>query len=693
MADLPVILTNKNKITVSVSQHYIPDWKLSLNESGVWPDVDYTSGCSARKAYWPARKHLERLESMASVWYSQKEDDDDLLSKILLGLNYWFKHDFNEKSCVMLPGTGQCPCGTPGLWNLTWYSQVISIPRHIGNICLLLVKKLSPRQTSHCIKFTSRSYSVVDHYSLANLAHVAYNGITLALLLQDPLLIQDCLDRTSRDAVFALPHSDGIQVDGSYLFHREQLYNGNYGEDQLVNLLAMYDMMGDSTWSPSNTTLTAFMTLLSGSEWMMVNAPTGLRSSWMWQYSALSRMISFKSTDQQGSAGILLDMQQLDRVATRWSGNKEIALQLTSIVGRLNHTTNTLTGTRYFWNADYLVHRSSRFVTTLKMVSTRTTISECLNGQNLMGYRLNDGSLFTYRHDGIDYMDIFGAWDWNHVPGTTILSTTLTLPSAACNQTNRFYGNEAFVGAAVLEQQQVAVAVMNFTDPHHDDDYGWQKTFFFFPLLYAVHMDPRTNGTLVTTLDQRRQQQPPGTIYINGIQQQQNGHYMNVTTLAHDHTLYSFDTPVNLTLESSTRISNWSSIGASQGNESVDIWSATVATTSSLTYFVQPFGQQPSPLEFITSQQVRGAYSPSDHALALAFWAPGSITLPWVSIDTIHPLTIVLQQQQGWVASISDPTQSLSFTTITVSFGKPRHYKVDFPQGAMRGRSVIIPLN
>jgi hypothetical protein len=64
-------------------------------------------------------------ESMASLWYDQQEDDD-LLSRTLHALDFWFMNDFTQKDCLLHGGQAYktCPCGTPGLWNLAWFSQV-----------------------------------------------------------------------------------------------------------------------------------------------------------------------------------------------------------------------------------------------------------------------------------------------------------------------------------------------------------------------------------------------------------------------------------------------------------------------------------------------------------------------------------------------------------------------------------------
>ncbi|CAO3592620.1 unnamed protein product [Absidia cylindrospora] len=647
-----------------------PIWAQSLNGSGLWTDIDYTSGCSASTLQWPAKMHLGRVESMASLWYRQQKNGT-LLSKITQSLDYWFLHDFVEKDCLTYGGRAykNCPCGTPGLWNTAWDFQVTLIPRYIGNICLLIYEHLSPAQRTHCIKFTSRSYSLINQYDGMHLVNIAYNGVSLALLKNDPILLQDALDHADNNAAFA---SSG--VDG-------------------------YKLMDHTFRTTDFCTMTTFATLVSGSEWMMIgrnssNSST-IPSPWLWQHSA--------RRDASISTGnVLLNLTQLDAVIHHWSSNMNTTISptahgLESAIARLNHTyvsanQGPLIGTRYFWNADYLVHCCHGFVTTLKMVSIRTwTPSDCINGQQntLLDYY---GSMFTYQQ-GTDYLAINGddtAWDWNHIPGTTVRSNVST-----CNNNNNL--DNIFVGASVLEQSQIGVAVMNYTDT----SFGWQKTFSFFPSVYAIQMDVTVTNTSLdttTTLDQRRRR---GDVYVNGKRHDRQPlnatTHQDVQTLWYDKILYSFETPVNLTM-------------ISKG----DLWTTFITTSVSLVYTVQPnYGshrhQTKPPLEFITAPGVRGTFSASDHALALAFWAPATINVPWshsddgddgvdVFIETHDPLALVLQQQVGngtWMASISDPTQTLVSTTIKISVDQeeaPIQYDIDFPQDQMRGSSVMIVL-
>lgn len=48
-----------------------------------------------------------------------------LQQSISAAMNWWFSRDFTASDCLYNGGnTGNCPCGTPGLWNTNWFSNV-----------------------------------------------------------------------------------------------------------------------------------------------------------------------------------------------------------------------------------------------------------------------------------------------------------------------------------------------------------------------------------------------------------------------------------------------------------------------------------------------------------------------------------------------------------------------------------------
>lgn len=120
----------------------------TLRPNGTWPDVDYTTGCDAQAASWPAQEHWSRIslysfvlynkfvslnmsvDTFSAAWHGglknalQFANSSALRANISLAMNFWFENDFTDPSCLDFGGESACPCGTPGLWDTNWYSNV-----------------------------------------------------------------------------------------------------------------------------------------------------------------------------------------------------------------------------------------------------------------------------------------------------------------------------------------------------------------------------------------------------------------------------------------------------------------------------------------------------------------------------------------------------------------------------------------
>jgi hypothetical protein len=52
--------------------------------------------------------------------------DTQLRQAVTKAMDFWFSRDFVPRDCLYNGGTpkSKCPCGTPGLWNTNWFSNV-----------------------------------------------------------------------------------------------------------------------------------------------------------------------------------------------------------------------------------------------------------------------------------------------------------------------------------------------------------------------------------------------------------------------------------------------------------------------------------------------------------------------------------------------------------------------------------------
>ncbi|RCI05284.1 hypothetical protein CU098_004937 [Rhizopus stolonifer] len=675
-------------------------------ENGTWQDVDYTTGCPARRANWPAQQHFLRTLTLASQYRSNH--DTQLLPIISKAMDYWFDHNYEPDTCLDEGGLANstCPCDTPGFWNTNWFGQMILMPRFITSTCLLLKANLTTTQKSNCTLTSQRVYDRIDSYVIgigpmtgANMLDAATSVLNLGLLTDNETTVQIALDHYyGQTTITTKTGEDGVKADGSYLQHAAQLYNGNYGKEFINSVVMVYYQTSNTSFGPPLASQEALLTLLNGTEWMIVSNSTN--SSLLWEYSAIGRMVSFASVDGQASGGVALNLTRIQQATSTWthaSDINRILNRLWALQTQSSPSQGQLQGTRIFYHSDYVVHRNTHYATTLKMFSTRTSNSECNNDQNPFGFHLSDGVIYIYRA-GDEYLDCFAAWDWNLVPGTTVDYGATPL---RCNST-QFYGNTSFVGG-LSTTGHGGMAVMQYINPM-TGALRWEKTFYFFDGFYAVQVGSlqctSNNASVITTLDQSNLK---GDVYINGQLLTTDTFVSKKPTwdVWHNRILYSLVNQTGLALHVNTAshaVNNWTSIGISKGVASQRIFTATIehALLNDATYVVQidtdakESHQLDSLVQFVNQDsplgRVRGAYHVRDNALALAFWTPGSFQSPWDAwtIQSNQPILVWYCESQ---LTVADPTQLLSSVMITLN---NLTFDIRLPQGEFAGSSVSM---
>jgi hypothetical protein len=100
----------------------VPFWLASQKSDGSWPDVDYTTGCGAQRANWPAQEHLARtlaLAAMASglgTTATPSTTTSAVGSAASSALDWWFAADFGSNIDCLAQGGKPCVpfCGPRG---------------------------------------------------------------------------------------------------------------------------------------------------------------------------------------------------------------------------------------------------------------------------------------------------------------------------------------------------------------------------------------------------------------------------------------------------------------------------------------------------------------------------------------------------------------------------------------------------
>ncbi|KAG9018583.1 hypothetical protein FRB90_011305 [Tulasnella sp. 427] len=712
-------------------------WINAITPAGQWPDVNYATGCSAQRANWLADVHWLHALTLAAAYtdvlphtskLTEKAPTNFVANGTVAGvldraMDYWFDNDFTNDDCLLKGGlaSGTCACGTPGLWNPNWYANVILTPRYAIQTALLLRKTIRDSQRCAAVSMVERGASTFNRVTNgivtltgANTLDLSSNlvdaGIVLALAGNSTgySFIQQGFAKAHKElAVQNAAKADGIRPDGSFGHHAGILYNGNYGKDYLELSAA------GTQWAASGSTRSAFSKLIDASAWMIYkNTKTGVQH---WDFSVLGRFITFAVSDLQfvqATAGLNIDFTQVQTLGKQW-GDAAMTKVSTALL-KSGGTSNAggLVGNRMFYSNDYMVHRGSNYVTTLKMISPRTTNTECTNSQNPYGFHLGQGALFNYG-SGNEYEDIAAVWDWNLIPGIT------TDPGATpllCDYT-KWSGVMNFVGG--VSTGKVGVAVMDYKNPY-TNTLWYRKAWFFLPndVQHVIVSDIKQTSTVDVyhVLDQKRAN---GAVYLDG-KAASSYSFSTAKSLWHDSVGYTFDgaNATSLHVSTAKRSGSWSTIGTSSaGGTSVNVFQAWLRHDQSklstpVSYTVYPdtssakiFSDKVKKYAVTTvyGTNASGAMDKAQSVFMAVFWNPATTVTAKFGTGSVtvqsSQAAVVILDLKNWTVAVSDPTQYLGNVVLTVKtagIAKPkclaltagRKVTVNFPQGADLGKTV-----
>ncbi|KAI0752805.1 polysaccharide lyase family 8 protein [Daedaleopsis nitida] len=747
--DLEAVL--ERRLTLVVEEVAVPSTNVSacvprlstLGDDGKWPDseVDYTTGCPARRANWPARDHWVRIAGMAAAWHGGVDgsqsfvNSSTVLDAISRAMDYWFMNDFTNPNCLDSGGLDACPCGTPGFWNTNWFSNIIGVPDLVGSACLLVGHDtLTPTQVSNCTNILQRSFGTFDRHvnglgtlTGANTLDVAKIGIDSGLLNSNATVVTDGYQRIHKEVVVQNAiKADGIRADGSFGQHGGLIYNGNYGKDYANDVVALEIAAAGTQFSAQNAgtgSQAAFESLLDGDLWMIYR--NVLTDVLHFDFSVLPRFISFPVSDQQATGSINLNISQIEELGDLWGSDalEDVSQSLSTKTKDAN--AGKINGNRMFYANDYMVQRGAGYVSTLRMFSSRTLNTECVNSQNPLGFHLSDGTLYTYLQ-GDEYEDIAAAWDWNLIPGIT---TDYAATNLSCDHA-QFTGREAFVGGA--SDGTVGAAAMRYTNPF-TGSLSFQKAWFFLEddtqhiMISSAHSNASDAHPVLSVLDQKRLS---GKVYLDGRALTHGGNFSRPQSLWHDNVGYTFEhapgsSPLDLSVAFGPRSGDWASIGISTvGNITVDLFSAAIVhgpgsapavpvaytafPATSLREFAQKSAGASTGLRTLRNDaDVSAVYDARARTLMAVFWAAqgGQITFAPSPIDA--PLTVrasanavVIFKLDEGVVTVADPSQSLGSVEVAMSVGpvgrRPKGWgrkltrtlEFALPAGGVVGKSV-----
>jgi len=389
----------------SIHEEEIKSLLNNLLPDGSWSDIDYKD---QNRSGWQPKKHIERLLLLTKSYcinnsaFYQSHEVENAIHK---AFNYWFG------AKLVSPN-----------W---WYNQ-IGIPKALGAILVLFEEKLSQYEKDSIIKLMDQAKFGMTGQ---NKVWLAGNVLIKAVMKDDFKLVKQ-----ARDTIFSEIHigsGEGIKPDNSFHQHGAQLQFGNYGAAYIASMGMWSQVLAGTSIALDQSRLDILSFLIN----------QGYRRI-LWKgnmdINALGRQF-FKQAQRHKALSVGFSTSMLSDSDKKNSDKYKLLLR----ENFYNPSSqNTMTGLYHFWMSDLTVQRRLTWMASVKMSSLRVIGAEAGNGDNLKGYYLADGALYTYTN-GDEYSNIFPCWDWRKIPGVTCYETDDPLKQLYWGG---YHNNSTFVG-------------------------------------------------------------------------------------------------------------------------------------------------------------------------------------------------------------------------------------------------------
>ncbi len=429
----------------------------ALGEDGTWPDLDYRD---ASRSGWHPGKHMGRVRAMALVSASggvEPAAAADLAGAVDRALDHWLEKRY------------QAP---------NWWWNQIGVPRAMRDIVVLLGDRLSgPRRLA--------AIEVIGQHEVrgtgANLVWSTELAMHQACLQGDAASVARAAQRIWEE--IEVGDAEGIQKDWSFYQHGARLQAFHYGRAYVDVVCKTAWQLQPTPWRiPAAKRDVVSNYILEGLQWMCRGVHT--------VPGTMDRQVS-----RQGS----LRAADLRRLLPLWAEvHPARRAEVEVFLARQDGRGSPLVGYRHFPDADFTAFHHPAASIFLKLVSSRTLLSESINSENLKGVPyLGCGDHYVVS-DGAEYGDLQPVWDWRRLPG-------LTLPDAPTEQQRQPY-----VGG--LGDGRSGLTAMDHVRTGKDSELAVRK-------MWAFHGDAavcliggwRTDGPVgaaATSVEQRRLRGP-----------------------------------------------------------------------------------------------------------------------------------------------------------------------------------------
>jgi len=485
-------------------------WINTLQTSGKWPDVDYHD---ENPTSWKVRVHLDRIIKISIAYHhknAQYYHSKSVWSKIVLATIYWLDNNYK---------------------NSNWWQNEIGVPQNWRDIIALNSANFTKDQSNKALAILGQ-YNLRPNFTGANLTWSADLALHYGLFTADAALVKKASNLLINEV--KMSKGEGIRQDFSYHQHGARLQTHHYGSSFLTENIRLAYELQETPWQfPASKLAILKCYLIDGVQWMgrgVFITP-----------ATVDRAIS-----RQGM--LLSDLTKILPYLIKIFPTGE-ANELKAILRSQQGKSQALNGFKYFPISDFGAYQNQAFSFFLKTISSRTEVTERINGENQKGTFLNLGNTYLIK-GGQEYLDLMPLWDWKYLPGTTNFSS-----AKAINRLD-------FVGGITAETD--GLSVMDFETNNDAVKLTGSKFWAIHNRqIFCLIGDLRLSGsndTIYTSLEQSRLQ---GKVMLNNpsnILAKNTSLAKDITWVNHNGFSYVALSNCNLGVSNQNSTGSWSNI-------------------------------------------------------------------------------------------------------------------------------------
>lgn len=663
----------------------------TIRPDGSWPDINYED---VSRTGFDHSRHLEYMYELSraykkpeSPWYQHPEVREDAIS----ALDFWLEHDFI--------------CDN-------WWWNEMGTPSRMINTLLVLDADLSEDQRRKGLRIAGRAnLEASGARPGGDLIQIAGMLGKQALFRRDGTVLERVVSVMANE--IAITTGRGLKPDMSFHHRVDNVISTlSYGLGYADAFAYWAVKVAGTRYSfPEHSVRLLVDYVLDGICKSMVHG----------RYpdpGAKNRDLSRKGNLHGAGPHLAENLLKITEYRNE---------ELQAIVGiRKGIVTPNLAWNRYFWHSEYGTHQRPGYFASVRLHSSRNhTMEQPHNEEGLKMHHVGDGSNFVSR-TGREYFDIFPVWDWQKIPGTTVVQK----PVHPHWKEIAKKGLTDFVGGA--SDGTYGVIATDFKSAH--DPLSARKAWFFFDDEYVcvgTGISSQADYPVATTMNQcllsgdvvvkskkSERTLPPGIHSLSYI-----------SWVLHDSVGYVFTNPLSVNVQNTTAKGTWRAINH-QSTSSTDTISKEVFTLwldhgvrpedANYQYIVVP-NAGPSDLEayvkdspieiLVNSKSIQAVRHRRLNRTGIAFYESGKVKAnDMVTIEATAPCLAIVKTNGKSIDQIvvSDPSRSLESVELKVSSfieGSGEGWKaawdkkdrvsiieIDLPQAGYAGQSVVVDM-